>query len=376
MVSPLLRGLVGLMALCGLPGLASAGLPAGVNHQITWVPDYFGRKVVRSDIDQTTNPSTFKTKTIDVGSRNCNPNSVAIQGNSLYVVCNSDFGGADKVLIYDATTYVYRRTITGLAPDGHAYFSGAGLLGIVFDSHKNLWVSGYSANSLFRIPFSQLGQTNPRVDRQVIQSPDQPAGMTLGPDGSFWIVGQFSGGILLQFPDATLNAAGTFDYNNPLNPAPSACLSKSIAGCNPVAGLFNEPEGVAWFNNAVWVSNNGGGSPGKTLVRAIPQAGGGFTTSIYGGTEGAPFSCPGGLFTATKPGVSTRLWVNDEGHGMPGTDCGASAAFQASQVGLVMSFTATDLLSHKASPTPENFTGSARIKTGSPGFGGLFVQVN
>ncbi|WP_237154883.1 hypothetical protein [Oryzibacter oryziterrae] len=372
----MLLSAAGALAGALLAGQALAGVPSGVHHQTLWVPDYVGKKIYRYYIDQTVNPVKMTSTVINLASKNCNPNSVAVSSGKLYVACNSGFGGADKVLVYKTSNRAYVKTIAGLASDGHAYFAGSGLVGIAFDKHKNMWLSGYAANSLYRIPAAEVTAASYKVDRVVVNSPDQPAGLTVASDGGFWVVGQYSGGILLKFDDATLNVAGTFDYKNPLNPNPSYCLSNNIDGCNPVDGLFNAPEGVASFGGAIWVSNNGGNKPAKTLVRAVPGAGGSFTTGTYGGAFGKPFACPGGLFTASKTGATPQLWVNDEGYGVKGTDCGASEPFQLSGVGRVLAFKSADLMNSKAAPKPETFPGWDKLRTGSPGFGGIAVELD
>ena len=229
---------------------AEPQLPAGIKHQIIWVPDYFGEKVYRYLIDFTVSPPKFSSQTIELdataSTSNCHPNSVAVESGALYVVCNGD----DRILVLNASTFAFEKTITGKGPSGvgsgtFAYFSGSSLIGIAFDSHKNLWVSGYNSNSLYRIPAAQLAKASPQVDRQVVDSPDSPAGMVFDGSGSLWVVGQFSGGILLKFTDATINVAGAFLHNSPLNPNPTLCLSNVLTGCNPTTNLFNNPEGVA-----------------------------------------------------------------------------------------------------------------------------------
>lgn len=365
-----------IFLLCLTCSAAMAGLPGGVHHQTIWVPDFYGKKVYRHLIDQTAAPATLTTKTIDVAARKCNPNSVAVRASLLYVVCNSDWGGLDQILVYDAVRLTFVKKVSGAGSDGYAYFAGAGLVAIAFDRHGHLWVTGYNKNALYRIPASRLAAAVPTVDRQVIDSPGSPAGLTVASDGSFWVVGQYSGGILLQFPDAVLNVAGTFDHTHPLNPNPTACLSNNVGGCQAVAGLFVAPEGVAVFGGAVWVSDNGGNAPGKRLVRAAPKGDGTFTTAVYGGTAAKPFSCPGGLFAPTLAGATAQLWVNDEAYGKTATTCGATAGSQGSKVGRVLAFQSADLLAHKAAPVPQTFVGSTQLKTGSPGFGGIFVQLD
>jgi hypothetical protein len=359
---------------------AQEPVPVGVHHQTVWVPDFYGSLVNKYVTDFTTSPPTFVASAIDVSSYSCNPNSVAIKGARIYVVCNSDYGGPDEILVFNDTTFNYVKTIDGTGPSGAGgtfpYFSGSGLIGIAFDMHGNLWVTGYGANSLYRIPLAELSSASPQIDRQVVDSPDLPAGITFTAAGAAWVVGQYGGGILVKFPDSVINGPGTFLHNSPDNLNPQLCLSNILTDCHPTSGLFNNPEGVAVFDGAVWVSNNGGNAPGRKLVRAVPEAGQAFATSKYGHAANAPFSCPGGLFTSTLAGATPELWVNDEGFGFENGTCGSSSATQGSGVGLVHAFTASDLLNNPTAPTPEAFKGAAKLKTGSPGFGGVFVQLD
>ncbi len=184
-----------------------------------WVPDYYGGFVRIYTFDYTVNPATFTSTKIDVAARNCNPNALTVQDGSLYVVCNGDFGGIDQILVFDAARRAFIKRITGIDAHGTEYFSGASLIGILFDAKGNLWTTGYASNTLLRIPARELARANPRIDREVIDSPDQPAGMALDQDNSIWIVGQFSGGILVNFTNAVLNAPGSFLAGNPLNPS-------------------------------------------------------------------------------------------------------------------------------------------------------------
>jgi hypothetical protein len=373
-----------LTLACGLaaasPADAAATVKVGgaVNHVKIWIPEYYGGMIYADTFDYTVTPAKFTSKLMNVKVRNCNPNSVAVSGGKLYVVCNSDFGGKDQVLVYNATTNAYVKTISGAGTDGKNYFTGSSLIGSVFDTHGNLWLSGYNANDLLRISASQLAATTSKVDRQVVDSPDSPAGLAIdSSDGSFWVVGQFAGGIALNFADSVLNQAGTFLGATALNPSPSYCISDGAGeGCQNVAGLFNAPEGVAVFDGGVWVSNNGGNAPTGTIVELKKAAAGQLSSATFGGTVGKPFSCPGGMFSTGVTGHPATLWVNDEGFGVAGTDCGSTNADQGDQVGRVLEFVPGDLLNHKAQPTPFPFTNGASLKTASPGFGGIFVQMD
>ncbi len=348
------------------------------NHVTVWTPEYFGGKVYVNTFDYTVNPSVFTQKIINVQPKSCNPNSVVVGGANLYVVCNSDFGGKDQILVYNASTRAFVRTITGVGTDGNNYFFDSSLIGSVIDKHGNLWVSGYNGNDLLRISAGRLTSSTPKVDRQVIHSPDMPAGMAIdSSNGAFWIVGQFAGGIVLEFPDAVLNQTGTFLGATAMNPSPSFCISDFAGeGCQNVAGLFDNPEGVALFDGSIWVSNNGGNAPTGTIVRLRNAGGGQLTSSTFGGTVGKPFSCPGGMFSASVAGGTPTLWVNDEGYGVANTDCGSSPADQGDQIGRVLEFLPNDLLKHQTKPVPEVFTSSGSLKTASPGFGGMFVQMD
>jgi hypothetical protein len=360
------------------PLAGAANIGGAKNHVTIWIPEYYGGRVYVDLFDYTVTPAKFTQKIINVQPKHCNPNSVAVNGTSLYVVCNSDFGGNDAVLVYNATTRTFVKTIKGVATDGKNYFTGSSLIGSVFDKHGNLWLSGYDTNDLLRVPSAQLSKSAPRIDRQVIDSPDSPAGLALNStDGSIWVVGQYAGGIVLNFTDATLNQAGKFLGATALNPSPAYCIANGVgAGCQNVAGLFNAPEGVAVFNGGIWVSNNGGNAPTGTIVGLTPKTGGQLSAKTYGGTVGKPFSCPGGLFAASVTGGTPTLWVNDEGYGVTDTDCGASAADQGDQIGRVLEFLPKDLTSHQTAPTPEVFTDAAKLLTSSPGFGGIFVQMD
>jgi hypothetical protein len=360
------------------PLAGAANIGGAKNHVTIWIPEYYGGRVYVDAFDYTVAPAKFTQKIINVKPKHCNPNSVTVGGANLYVVCNSDFGGADAVLVYNATTRAFVKTIRGVGTDGQNYFTGSSLIGSVFDKHGNLWLSGYNTNDLLRLSAAQLSKTAPRIDRQVIDSPDSPAGLALNSaDGSIWVVGQYAGGILLNFTDATLNGAGKFLGATALNPSPDYCISNAAgAGCQNVAGLFNAPEGVAVFNGGIWVSNNGGNAPTGTIVGLTPKAGEQLSAKTYGHTVGKPFSCPGGLFAASVAGGTPTLWVNDEGYGIAHTDCGSSPADQGDQIGRVLEFLPKDLSAHPTMPTPEAFTYAANLKTSSPGFGGIFVQMD
>src|SRR6202789_2352392 len=264
------------------------GVGGSVNGGTVWVPDYYGSDVLIDVFDAGGNLTTSK---IQLAAHSCNPNAVAVQNGQLYVVCNSGFGGADQILVYDATSLAYVKTITGIDKNGAKYFAGSSLIGIVFDAKGNLWVSGYGTGTLLRIPKANLGQANPLIDREVIHSPDEPAGLALDRDNSLWVVGQFGGGIVLNFTNDVLNQKGSFLKGNPLNPTPRYCISDSADGCQQSGGLFDDPEGVAVFAGSVWVSNNGGNAPAATIVR-LDEDSGQLDAATFGGKVNPPFACP------------------------------------------------------------------------------------
>jgi hypothetical protein len=369
---------------------------ASPNHITIWVPDFFGGKVYVDRIDNTVAPPSFSQEIIHVSGRFCHPNSVVIRKTELYVVCTdfciSVFCGTNQILVYNTATHAFKK-IDGVGIDHWDYFPPeAGLIGGVFDKRGNLWVSLSPPdpnnhkpllNVLLRVPSGQLAKTRPLIDRVVTHSPDSPAGLSLDPtDGSLWVVGQFDAGIVVNFEDAVINQPRTFLHGNPLNPAPRYCISNTAGDCRQkVTAQFNSPEGVAVFQGSVWVSNNGGTKPGKTLVRLRlvkhPTTPPTLMPSVFG-TVGRPFSCPGGMFAAGLPGAPPNtLWVNDEGYGDADTDCGSSKAEdQGDQIGQVLEFRPGDLFQHQGSPTPEHFPNWTRIRTSSPGFGGIFVQMD
>jgi len=359
-------------SMAALP-VAAKGVGGAPDGATVWVPDYYGGYVLIDDFD---NKGTLTSTKLSFAGHPCNPNSVAVQSGEIYIVCNGDFGNADQILIYDENSGSYVKTITGVDANGASYFSGASLVGILFDAHGNLWTTAYSNNTLLRVPAANLTKSNPLIDREVIDSPDTPAGLALDSDNSFWVVGQYQGGIVLNFTDDVLNQSGSFLKGNPLNPSPRYCISNSASGCQNVSGLFNNPEGVAVFDGSAWVSNNGGNAPAATIVRLDPK-GGQLNATTFGGTVNAPFACPGGLFAAKGPTGTQTLWVNDEGRNVKHTDCGASSGDQSASAGLVMEFVKSGLSAkHQAAPKNYKFADWKKLKTSSPGFGGIFVELH
>jgi len=130
---------IGIAAACP----ASAGGPVGgvgnAQNVTIWVPDYYGHNVFVYKFDYTTNPLNFTSRVLKIqgsgsGGR-CNPNAVAVLNTDLYIVCSSGSGGPDAVVVYNTSTLGYKKQITGIATDGHNYFTGGQLIAILFDSH-------------------------------------------------------------------------------------------------------------------------------------------------------------------------------------------------------------------------------------------------
>jgi hypothetical protein len=62
-----------------------------------------------------------------------------------------------------------------------------------------------------------------------IDSPDSPAGLALDGDKSVWVVGQYQGGIVVNFTNAVLNQPGSFGEPGPTVPI----IGSSWPGCCP-----------------------------------------------------------------------------------------------------------------------------------------------
>jgi sugar lactone lactonase YvrE len=352
---------------------AAAGQTLVVNtaaapQRVVWVPDYYGG-LLQVRVGTGTTPTA-----ITVALPSCNPNAVAINNNLAYVVCNSDYGNADKIMVYNASTI--RSAAAGtlsITPEQtitNAHFNS--LIGITFDSSNNLWVASYGNGQVESISAASLNTATPAVTVNLISSPPSPVALAFDKNGSLWVTGQYNGGILLNFPASQLSqgAAAIPDY----------CLATTNlgAGCQYVDNVFLNPEGLALFNGDVWVANNntgsGGNVPGREIVdlKYAPGTGGGMGTVTVNATFGSstvasdsPFVCPGGLY-----GGSVHLWVNDESYGETNPQCGA-AGDVASKTGGVFDFTAAQLAAE--STTISQVLAYSGI-TGRPGFGGIFVE--
>jgi hypothetical protein len=351
--------------------IRSAPNPAFDRYSLA-VPDYIGQKITismygppsTSDSLKSTKPRP-KMDILSILTPSCNPNSVMFNSGKLYVACNKDAGGKDYIGVYESITSKLSKlkSPTATIPFDKTISSDefSSIIAIAFDAENSLWVSSYNNNQIVRIPKASLSSANPTPDKKLVNSPDQPAGITFGQDGSLWVTGQYQGGIVLNFPKTELDKPGNIVAGiTTIDATPTYCISNSAPGCQQQAGLFDNPEGIAIFNNDIWVSNNGGDHPASSLVRLRPAQN---QSDRFGNGVAAPFSCPGGLKAAR--GI---LWVNDQSAPLTNTTCGATDP--ASGVGKIFTYSPTDL----ATPAKLNLNPPAISNTTSrPGFGGLDV---
>ena len=305
----------------------------------------------------------------------CNPNSLAVNQNKLYVVCNSDQGEADKILVYNATTIraAAAGTLTISPTQSITSPDFSHLIGIAFDASNDLWVASNGNDDVLEFTAAELALANPTAIVSLNETPGAPAGLAFDTDGSLWITGEYGDGILLNVPSNQFGLGS--------NANPRYCASTNAAGCTIIqAGLFESPEGVAVFNGNVYVANNsttgsndlGGATPGRELVNLAVVGGALTVKGTYGttladtdpGTPTSPLVCPGGLFASP-----VQLWVNDESYGESSPACGADGDTTVSNTGGVFAFTASELTAKPATQAPV-FTNV----TGRAGFGGVFVE--
>jgi hypothetical protein len=372
-----------LIAALGIAAAGSvlAGPVAGIGnaHHVTiWVPDYNGHNVYKYTFDYApgASGSPFSQTVLKLpnpsSGEHCSPNTVAMLGNDLYIVCSGNPNGVNEVLVYDTSNGHFKEPITGISTHGNNLFNNGQLIAILFDNQKNLWLSDVGNHDLLRVPFSELSRNSPKIDTRVIQSPNNPTGLVMDPDDhSFWVAGNDNNGVVLNFPENALNGhSGDFSLNPP---TPTFCIANNEPGCaSNIPGLFNYPEGIAVFDGAIWVSNNGNNAPGKTIVRLTKDKGSILAYKTFGSALDTPFACPGGMFAVPAPsGGKASLWVNDEGYQVSPHNCSVAR----NPVGRVFQFLANDLQQHQHSPQPEQFTDWNKIYTGSPGFGGIYVQI-
>ncbi len=315
-----------------------------------FTPDYLGQKVHIRVVSATTGTGALNNTTTDIAeiaTPNCNPNSVVATQSTLYVACNKDTGNGDKILAYNISTIAQptlSKTISSNQFDR--------LMALALDSSGNLWVSSYGNNKIARISSSSLASASPQVDKALVNSPGEPVGIAFDPDGSLWVAGLYSNGIVVNISTADLNKTGLN-----IDATPRYCISKSISGCNPIASSFDFPEGIAVLNGTIWVSSNGGYRPGHKMT-ALQVSGGQLTVKqTVGSSPGNPFSCPGGLFSDGKD-----LYINDQSFGLSSTGCGNGDG--KATVDGVIKYGGGNLGS---SPTVFKNT------TSRPGFGGIAV---
>ncbi|HEY2859842.1 MAG TPA: glycosyl hydrolase family 18 protein [Terracidiphilus sp.] len=347
--------------------LSAASSEAIAVPRVLYVPDYTGQAVrVRVGGGTTVTSVSFSLPS-------CNPNSLAVNRNKLYVVCNSDFGNADAILVYDATKIRPASGTLTIAPI-KTITSGDfnSLIGMAFDSSNDLWVASNGNSEILEFTAAQLSAATPTDIVSLVDSPSSPVGLAFDTDQSLWVTGLFGDGILLNFDPSQFGLQGAAN--------PRYCAATDALGgiCISQPNLFLQPEGVAVFKGSVWVANNsttgsnglGGATPGRELVNLAVSNGSLAVKSVYGsvvpdsgGTATSPFFCPGGLFAS-----SNQLWVNDESYGEANPQCGANGD-TASATGGVFSFTVPQLAA-KLVAKPPTF---AKV-TGRPGFGGIFVE--
>ncbi|MDR3557558.1 MAG: glycosyl hydrolase family 18 protein, partial [Syntrophobacteraceae bacterium] len=124
----------------------------GVSSRVVWSPDYYGQLL---DVLAGTGASS---KAIKVSLPACNPNSVVVNNNKLYVACSANGANPDKILVYNATTIrtapAGTLTISPLQTITNTNFNS--LIGIAFDSSNDLWIASYGNNTIFSISAATL----------------------------------------------------------------------------------------------------------------------------------------------------------------------------------------------------------------------------
>ena len=332
---------------------------------VAWIPDYYGQ-AVRVLAGASTTPVTLELPAT------CTPNSVAVQGGQLYVACSAGAGiqGAtmDQLLVFDSgVTSTLETAPAGTTSTVAPALSVSdpnfdSLIGMTFDAQGNLWLASYGNDEVLEITAASLSSGSPASTVSLLDSPSSPVALAFDSDGSLWVTGQYSGGILLNFTSDQLGQG--------VNATPRYCLIDSgttVSGCQnaPFLGV----EGLALFNGDVWVANNSTGSggqvPGREIFDVHLSSGQLSVAATYGSsaTPGlSPIVCPGGLF-----GTPSHLWVNDESYGEANPQCGA-AGDVAAATGGIFDLSVAQLGS--LATQPPAYTNV----TGRPGFGGIFIQ--
>jgi hypothetical protein len=368
---------------------------------VVWSPDYVGQQLhVEEGIGATVTNITVQLPTT------CNPTSVTANQAYAFVFCSSAAGHTDELLAYDAN--VIRNSQAGpITPaplqtwvHGPSQLEGVQISTGAFDTAGNLWYSSNQNPALYEILASNIpdGALTQYLDTPGILVPVglaafnlgvdhistiYPTGMAFAGDGSLWIGGsEYSAnsvptsssvyGILLNIPASQLSGSGTKSFT---------CLTSdpNATKCSTYTGAFNDPGGVAIFNNMLWVSVTGAAQFGVTTAQPGREiVGFPLTLAPTGDTLGSPvtfgsaatpsaspFVCPGGLY-----GTAAHLWISDDGVGDSNATptCGGTGD-TAPDTGGIFDYTAAQLTSHAA-------TGVLAYPnvTGRPGPGGIFVE--
>jgi len=347
--------------------------PVATQQTIAWIPDYYGQLLqVKKGSGATWTLTTVKLPTT------CNPNSVAVNTAYAFVVCNANAGTLDEILVYNAATIRAAaagsltisplQTYLGGTAENGTQFSE--LIGSAFDGSGNLWIASQGNSNVYSISAASLGTANPVITQQLSDSPSSPAGLAFATDGSLWVTGQVydaaenAYGIVLNMPASQFGNGGQ---------NPRYCLvSTSGFGCPTVAGIFEDPEGIAVVGSDIWVANNGVGgyTPGRQLVDLQVVDGALSVNALFGNassTTASPFVCPGGLFATPY-----HLWINDESYGESTANlhCGGNGDV-AAMTGGIFDYTPTQLTNKDTTLT--DVLAFTNI-TGRPGFGGIFVE--
>jgi hypothetical protein len=280
----------------------------------------------------------------------CNPNAVTADRDTVYVVCSAYSGNPDALRIYSFNQQTSKfNLINTITSDDFQE-----LIAIAIDADKNIWVSSNGNSKILQITPDHL-KTNGKItiNKGLWNSPSSPRGIAFhAEDNSMWAVGT---DVVINIDANTLKKLESNTKNN--------VFPKKFT--NPDQSLyFKEPEGIAITpDGIVYVSNNGGNSPGKTLVRLEVVNDELKVTSTLD-----KFVCPGGvqMYPSTN---GTLIFVNDESYGLTNTTCGAQDWTEQPVNGVVAvkEFNDTNLESNKEDSPVFVFN---KI-TSRPGFGGL-----
>jgi len=267
--------------------------------RVVWIPDYQASLLHVEELSGGT-ANSIKVQLPNSKGNTFNPTSVNVNLAYAFVFCSSAAGNQDELLVYDANVI---RDTSGttqpltLAPletwvHGPSQLDGVQVSTGAFDAAGNLWYStnqepGSMDPALFEIVASDIpdGALTSFLDTPGIAVPVgltsvglgsrwatiYPSGMTFALDGSLWIsgseynfeTGPTSGvfGILLNIP------SGQFNVED--GPTSLSCVSNDPGAtkCTQYTGDFNDPGGVAIFDNMLWVSVTGAEQFGVTTAQ-------------------------------------------------------------------------------------------------------------